>query len=53
VGESLVYLGDALRGMRDMEGARAAYCRALDVFERVYRPNHPDVRIVRQRLQEL
>lgn len=53
VGESLVYLGDALRGMRDLEGARAAYCRALDVFERVYRPEHPDIRVVRRRLQEL
>lgn len=53
VGESLVYLGDALRGMRDIEGARAAYCRALDVFERVYRPEHPDILVARQRLQEL
>ncbi len=53
VGESLVYLGDALRGMRDMEGARVAYCRALDIFERVYRRGHPDIQTVRRRLETL
>ncbi len=53
VGISLVYLGDALKGMRDIEGARAAYCRALDVLERVCRSMHPDILVVRRRLEEL
>lgn len=53
MGESLVYLGDALQGRGDVEGARSAYCHALDVFEMVYPSEHPDIQVVRRRLQEL
>jgi Tetratricopeptide repeat len=37
----------------DLAGARAAYERALSIFERVLGPEHPHTRIARGNLESL
>ena len=44
-------LGHRIAGPeRDLAGAKAAFQRALAIFERAYGPDHPNTRIARENL---
>ena len=46
-------LGLVLQDLGDLAGARAAFERALAIFERVLGPDHPSTRIARGNLKSL
>ena len=46
-------LGGVLQDLGDLAGARAAFERALAIFERVLGPDHPNTRTVRGNLESL
>ena len=53
VGIRVNNLGSVLRALGDLAGARAAFERALAIWERVLGPNHPNTRIARGNLESL
>jgi Tetratricopeptide repeat len=46
-------LGRVLRDLGDLAGARAAFERALAIWERVFGPDHPSTRKARGNLESL
>jgi len=46
-------LGGVLQDLGDHAGAKAAYERALGIYERVFGPDHPSTKISRDNLESL